>query len=159
MDSPETWRWIWLVATALFLAGELATAGTFFLVCFAVGAALAALLAFLGVAVPLEWLAFVAGSAGAFAAFFPLRQRLDRRLPQTGIGAGRLIGEVAVVVRALPPGAVGLVRVTGEEWRAESADGAAFDEGDRVRILEVRGTRVIVGPAEQQPTFKPWEMP
>ena len=38
MDEPETWRWIWLVTTAVLAIGEMASAGTFFLAPFAVGA-------------------------------------------------------------------------------------------------------------------------
>lgn len=161
MDSPETWRWIWLVASVLFLLGELATAGTFFLVAFAVGAALAAALAFAGVGVAWEWVAFIGGSAGAFAALIPLRQRLDRALPQAGVGADRLVGEAAVVIRAGQPGGTGLVRVGREEWTAQSADGAALEEGAVLQVIEVRGTRAIVGPAgpADRVSLQPWEVP
>ncbi len=161
MRSPEMWRWIWLVTSAVFLTGELLTPGTFFLVCFAIGAALAAALAFLGVGVAVEWVAFLAGSAAAFGAFFPLRRRLDRGLPQEGFGAGRLIGQAAVVTRALPAGDAGMVRVGREEWRAEAADGSAVAEGAVVSVIEVRGTRVIVGPPGPPEAVapNPWELP
>ena len=46
MDSPEQWRWLWLVAAAVFAIGEMATPGSFFLAPFAVGAFVASLLAF-----------------------------------------------------------------------------------------------------------------
>lgn len=62
MESPDTWRWIWLVATALFAAGEIITTG-FFLLPFAVGALVATLLAFAGVSVAIQWITFVAVSA------------------------------------------------------------------------------------------------
>jgi membrane protein implicated in regulation of membrane protease activity len=42
MDSPEGWRWIWLVAAVVFAAGEMATPGSFFLLFFALGALVAA---------------------------------------------------------------------------------------------------------------------
>lgn len=162
MDSPENWRWIWLVASVLLLTGELVTAGTFFLVSFAVGAALACVLAFLGVGVAWEWLAFLAGTVGAFAALFPLRHRLDRALPQIGVGADRLVGQQALVTRPARPGDTGLVRVGREEWTAESVDGSALEEGVVVRVVEVRGTRAIVRPATgpaDPVTLEPWEMP
>lgn len=162
MESPENWRWIWLVASVLFLTGELVATGTFFMVSFATGAALACLLAFLGVSVAWEWAAFLGGTVGAFAAFFPLRHRIDRALPQLGIGADRLVGRQALVLRAVRAGHTGLVRVGGEEWTAESSDGSAVDAGTVVQVLEVRGTRAIVGPpagATDPSTLKPWEMP
>ena len=37
-SSPETWRWVWLGAAAVFTLGEVLTTGTFFLISFAVGA-------------------------------------------------------------------------------------------------------------------------
>src|SRR5690606_4830686 len=48
MGSPEFWRWVWLVAAAVFTLGEMAVAGSFFLAPFAIGAAVAAILAFAG---------------------------------------------------------------------------------------------------------------
>jgi membrane protein implicated in regulation of membrane protease activity len=161
MDSPENWRWIWLVASALFLVGELATPGTFFLLSFALGAALAAVLAFLGVGVAWEWAAFLGATVGALAALFPLRHRLDRALPQIGIGPDRLVGQEAVVIRPVRAGDTGLVRVGREEWTAEAADGSALDAGLTVKVVEVRGTRAIVSPAgtDRPVPFEPWEMP
>lgn len=168
MDSPETWRWIWVAACLLFLLGELATAGTFFLVSFAVGAALAAVLAFLGIGVAWEWAAFLGGTVGAFAAFFPLRRRLDRALPDSGVGTNRLVGHDGLVTRAVRAGDTGLVRVGREEWTAECADGSALEVGTSVRVTEVRGTRAIVQPLPglggvdgpgRGSTLKPWEMP
>ena len=67
MGSPEFWRWVWLVAAAVFAIGEMAIAGSFFLAPFAIGAVVAAILAFAGVPVGIEWLAFAAVSAGAGA--------------------------------------------------------------------------------------------
>lgn len=146
MDEPDVWRWIWLIAAALFGAAEMASAGTFFLLPFAVGALVAAVLAFLGVALGLEWLAFVGVSAGIFVALRPLARRLDRDGPSEGIGAKRLIGQPAIVLKAIPAGGheLGLVRVHREEWRAETVDGSPVDAGATVKVVEQRGTRLVV---------------
>jgi membrane protein implicated in regulation of membrane protease activity len=154
MSDPETWRWVWLAAAAMFAAGELATPGSFFLLPFAVGAVLAAVLAFVGVDVGITWLVFVLGSAAGFAALFPLRKRLDREQPQDGIGARRLLGQQAVVLEAVPAGDAGLVRVGREEWKAESVDGSAVPVGALVKVVEVRGTRVLVHPLALGPGEK-----
>jgi membrane protein implicated in regulation of membrane protease activity len=150
MESPEFWRWVWVVAAALFALGEMTTAGSFFLLPFAVGALLAAVLAFLGADVAVEWLAFVAVSAGSFAALRPLARRLDRDEPTDGIGSRRLIGEHGTVLDDIPGGhhELGLARIGREEWRAESVDERPIAAGSRVRVVDVRGTRVVVHSVE-----------
>lgn len=147
MDSPETWRWIWLAAAAAFATGEIITTG-FFLLPFAGGALIATILAFAGVSVAVQWITFVAVSAVTFGALRPLARRLDEAHPSEGIGSRRLIGSTATVLEAIPggAGATGVIRVDREEWRAESADGHPIGTGVPVRIDDVRGTRVIVRP-------------
>jgi len=98
MESPEVWRWVWLVAAVAFAGGEIAVAGSFFLLPFAFGAVVACVLAFLDVDVAWQWLAFVGVSAVSLLALFPLRRRLDREEPQDGIGARRLLGQPATVL-------------------------------------------------------------
>lgn len=148
MDQPETWRWIWLITTALFAFGEMASPGSFFLAPFAVGAAVATVLAFVGVGLTGEWIAFVGISVAAFAALRPLARRLDAGEPTEGIGSKRLIGERATVIEAIPAGGneLGLVRVHREEWRAETVDGSPADTGSVVQVVEQRGTRLVVSP-------------
>jgi membrane protein implicated in regulation of membrane protease activity len=154
MDSPEIWRWIWLAAAVVFGVGEMATAGAFFLLPFAVGALVASLLAFAGVGIGLEWLAFIVVSLGSLFALRPIARRLDRNEPTEGIGAKRLIGQPALVLDEIKAGIheLGLVRVHREEWRAESVDGTAVPAGSTVRIVDVRGTRVVV---HHVPTLDP----
>jgi membrane protein implicated in regulation of membrane protease activity len=154
VDAPETWRWIWLVATGLFVAGEVGTGGSLFLLPFAVGAFVAGLLAFAGVTLIVQWIAFLAVSVAGLVATNGLRKRLDHDTPQDGIGARRVIGQPARVVRELPGGpGVGSVVVGREEWRAESLDGQPIAEGAVVKVVDVRGTRLIVHP--QQASLEP----
>jgi membrane protein implicated in regulation of membrane protease activity len=144
--EDEAWRWVWMVAAVAFAIGEMAVAGTFFLLPFSVGAVAACIAAFAGAGLVWQWFLFVGVSALSLAALYPLRKRFDRDEPQDGIGARRLIGQPAAVLRAISggPDGAGLVRVGREEWRAQSLDGSPIDEGATVRIVEVRGTRVVV---------------
>jgi membrane protein implicated in regulation of membrane protease activity len=84
---------------------------------------------------------------------YPLRRRLDREQPQDGIGSRRLVGEAGTVLELVPgtPTASGLVRVGREEWRAESADGRPIEPGTTVKVVEVKGTRVVVFPQSLPP--------
>ncbi len=146
MESPEVWRWIWLAAAVVFGLGEMATVGSFFLLPFALGALVASLFAFAGAGVGLEWLTFIVVSVGSLLALRPIARRLDRNEPTEGIGAKRLIGQPALVLEEIKGGIheLGLVRVHREEWRAESVDGSVVPAGSTVRIVDVRGTRVVV---------------
>jgi membrane protein implicated in regulation of membrane protease activity len=159
MDSPDDWRWIWTIATAVFAVGELASPGSFFLLPFAIGALVATLLAFLDVSVVTEWLAFLVVSLAAFAALRPVAHRLNRSVDDTGVGARRLLGQSAIVLRDIPAGGdVGLVRVDREEWRAQSTDGSAIPSGAAVRVADVQGTRVIVAAVDELSTSRPEEL-
>lgn len=147
MEDPSFWQWVWLGTAVIFAVGEMASPGSFFLLPFAIGAAVAAVLAVVGVDVPIEWAVFLVVSTASAVALRPLARRLDRDEPMDGIGAKRLIGETAAVIEPIPGGGdLGLVRVGREEWRAEALDGVPLDIGASVRIVEVRGTRVIVHP-------------
>ena len=150
MDDPDSWRWIWLGAAVIFGIGEMATPGAFFLAPFGIGALVAAGLAFADVSLAGQWFAFVGVSVVAFAGLRPLARRLDRDTGASdGVGSRRLIGRPGVVLEAIEPGHLGLVRVDREEWRAESVDRRAVPSGAEVRVTNVEGTRVIVTPIEE----------
>ena len=145
MDSPEQWRWVWIGAAAVFAVGEMSTPGSFFLAPFALGALVAAILSFAGVGVAATWVVFLVVSIISLAAMRPLARRLDRTAIDDGVGARRLVGSRATVLRDIPGDTeLGLVRVDREEWRAQSTDGARIAAGSTVRVAEVQGTRVIV---------------
>ncbi len=145
-SSPETWRWIWLVFSVVFLVGELALAGSFFLMPFAIGALLAGVSAFAGAPLAVEWGLFLAGSVVSFAAMRPLAARLDSRTPLSRVGANRWVGREAYVVRDIPAGtsSTGLIRLDREEWRAESLTGHPIRAGSTVLVSRVDGTRLVV---------------
>jgi membrane protein implicated in regulation of membrane protease activity len=148
LDDAETWRWIWLAATVFLAGSELAVPGTFFMISFAIGALVATVLAFAGLAVAGQWLAFVAVSVAALALLVPVGRRLTRDSAPSAVGANRWEGRRAVVLETIPAGAheTGLVRVEREQWRAESADGTAVAVGATVRVVRVDGTRLVVAP-------------
>jgi len=150
MESPEFWRWIWLVGIVAFMAGELLTAGSFFMMPFVVGAFVAFLMALTGFNLPLELTGFILGSGAAFLAMRPLARRLDQLDSGDGIGAKRLVGAKAVVTKDIPGGThLGMIKVGGELWRAESLDDHPIPAGAQVSVVEVRGTRAVVWTRDQ----------
>jgi len=62
-------------------------------------------------------------------------------------GEHRMIGEIGTVRAALNP--VGTVRVFGEQWNAESADGESIAEGTEIKVVEVKGLKVKVVPVSK----------
>ncbi len=160
LGSPDIWRWIWLAAAVAFAVGEIAVAGSFFLLPFAGGAVAAAVIALVGGPVGLSWLGFVVVSGACAAVLRPLGRRLDRSAPHLTTGANRWVGRQATVLRDIPggPGDTGLIRLDREEWRAESEYGIPIPAGSTVLVSRVDGTRLVVLPLEDPTSEGPAEL-
>lgn len=145
MDN-ETWRWIW-VGAALFLGfAEIFTAG-FFMLPFAVGAVVAATLAFVDVAPAVQLITFIGVSVVALIVLQRFVRHEDEQQPN--VGSNRFAGQRAIVIEGVDRvTGLGRVRMETELWRAMPADGIAdpIPEGTTVRVVEVRGTRLVVEP-------------
>ena len=164
MDSgdPEVWRWIWLIAAVVFAVGEMALAGSFFLAPFALGAAAAAVCGFAGAGLVVQWAVFLGVSVGSFLALRPLARRLGASAPHPGVGSSRQVGQRARVIEPIDgEHEYGLVQLDREKWRAESQTGQVIPAGATVVVVEVRGTRVVVAPAEpvESPSGPPEQPP
>jgi membrane protein implicated in regulation of membrane protease activity len=142
MDN-EIWRWIWVGAAVVFGVGEMLTAG-FFMLPFAVGALAAVPLAWLGVHEMIQLTVFLAVSVVTLMAIQRMVRRADEHQP--AVGANRFMNSTGIVIEEIDRASGhGRVRVDTENWRA-TTDGDAIPEGTEVRIVEVRGTRLVVEP-------------
>ena len=97
------------------------TPGGFFVLFFGLGAVLVGLLGALGLSGPawVQWLLFSLLSVGSLVLF---RRRLVERLTTTGASeVDALVGEVAVLLEDLPPGAVGKAELRGTAWSVRNA--------------------------------------
>jgi len=144
MDN-EVWRWIW-VGAAIFLGfGEMVTAG-FFMLPFAIGAVVAAVLAWLDVPPLVALIVFIGVSLVAMVGLQRFVRREDEHQPR--MGANRLVGMTATVLEDIDrvTGA-GRVRMETELWRA-ATDGDPIPAGAVVRVTEVRGARLVVEPID-----------
>lgn len=145
MDNA-VWIGIWLGLMILFGIGEMLTAG-FFLLPFAIGAAVAAILAVVGVSVAIQMLVFIVVSILALWGF----QRFAKsdKEPLYPVGVKRYEGALAIVLEDVDvANATGMVRMADEEWRATTEWDWVIETGTTVRVVEVRGTRLVVTPAE-----------
>lgn len=142
--ESEAWRWIWVVLAGVMGFAEILTAG-FFLLPFAVGAAVAAVLAWIGVGVAIQWAAFLVVSV---ASLFYLRRFVPTADTVQSIGANRMLHQHGLVVEQVNRlEATGKVRVEREEWRA-TTDGEPIAEGTEVVVKGITGTRLVVEPVE-----------
>jgi membrane protein implicated in regulation of membrane protease activity len=144
LDS-ETWRWLWTIFAIAMGIGEIFTAG-FFLLPFAIGAAAAAILAWLNITVVAQWLVFFGVSAFSFAYLRKYIGRQDEG-EQPRVGANRWTGAEGVVLEPIDPSTgSGMVRILNEEWRATAF--ARIEAGTRIMVTQVQGTRLVVEPIE-----------
>jgi len=139
--------WIlWVVAACVLGLGEMHTGGLYLLP-FAVGAGLAAVVSVLGVGLPLVMLVFVLASALAFGGLRPVARRHRRMPPAIRTGAAALVGHRAMVLERIANNeGVGCVKIdNGEVWTARSYDeDEVIDVGERVEVVEIRGATALV---------------
>jgi membrane protein implicated in regulation of membrane protease activity len=142
MDQA-VWVGLWFISAAVLAVGEMLTAG-FFLLPFAVGAATAGVLALASVSVPVQIITFVVVSV---AALWLLQQfaRKDIHGELQSVGAARYIGSTAFVTHPVNRlHGTGRVNMGTEDWRATTDSDDVFVPGTEVRVVEVRGTQLVV---------------
>jgi inner membrane protein len=133
-----TW-WVWAVLGLGLLACEMLTPGGFYFLFFGVGALITAALAWAGLLdTPwVEWLVFTVLS---LACLVPLRGRLVRwaSVPDAP-RVDSLVGEEAVVLDDLDPGAVGKGELRGTTWSVRTTGARTLRRGERARVARVDG--------------------
>jgi membrane protein implicated in regulation of membrane protease activity len=156
----DVWPWVSLIIAVFFAVIELtALAGSFVLLPFAVSAFIASLLGFYDAPIEVQWFAFVVGGGVLWIATYRVVQRFSETHQRTpGIGADRLVGLTGIVTSRVDPDDAarrGRVTIDGEIWGALS-DGRVLEEGTKVRVVEMHGTRVRVvtldADADSRPT-------
>ncbi|MGI8822868.1 MAG: NfeD family protein [Acidimicrobiia bacterium] len=144
MEDTELWRWLWLGIAVVLGIGEMVTSG-FFMLPFAIGAGVAALLAWADVSLPVQLVVFIITSVVALLAL--RRFAWSDREPSYPVGAKRFVNASAVVTETIDPvSGQGRVRLDAETWWATTDTGAIIEPGTPVRVVEVRGTRLVVEP-------------
>ena len=136
--------WVWLVLGLVLLGAEVLTPGGFFVLFFGLAALVVGALDGLGVGGPdwLQWLLFSVLSIGSLVLF---RRRLVERLrgPE-GRDVDAFVGEVAVLLEDLPPGAVGKAELRGTAWSARHEGPETLPRGRRCRVQRVEGLMLFV---------------
>jgi membrane protein implicated in regulation of membrane protease activity len=137
---------LWFALAALLAVAEMFTA-TLLLIMFAAGAVAAAIAAMLGAGLLGQAVTFAVVSVLSLAALRPIIKK--HMLPAIA-GADETIGIKAL--EGAPGKALeqvtqdgGLVQVQGEMWTARVYDATqVIEPGERIRVIEVRGTTALV---------------
>ena len=136
---------IWVIVGVGLMIAEIFTLG-FVLFWFGIGAIVAAFAGFLGAGVGLQFLIFAVVSIGLTAMS---RTIFSKYLPAQGehfrTGVDSLPGKVGTVTTA-STGALneGAVKVYGSTWTAYPIDDVALTDGEKVEVVEVRGSSIYV---------------
>jgi hypothetical protein len=137
--------WVWVLLGLGLLVVEVLTPGGFFVFFFGVGAVIVGALVGLGMGGPawLPWLLFSGLSIGSLLVF---RQPLVRwlRADESSAPVDALVGEVAILVDDLTPGAVGKAELRGSVWTVRSVVRQPLHRGQRCRVERVEGLMLIV---------------
>ncbi len=142
MFGIDAWL-IWMILAAIFIVGEIFTAG-FFIMWFGIGAAAAGLAALLGLGMGWQLAIFVVLSLILVLVSRNFANKVTKAQPP-GIGANRFVGKKAVVIEEINNDkGTGRVRMDREEWRAESDNGDVIPVDTHVETVQIEGTHLIV---------------
>ena len=135
----------WLIAAIVLVILEIMTAG-FGVICFAIGAAFAALVSGLGGTLTWQVVVFVVVSMLAFIFLRPVVIRfLDKKSKNVKTNADALIGRKGVVSECIDAEQhTGRVAIDGDDWKAVSEDGSVIEKGADVEIVKLDSIIVTV---------------
>jgi len=131
--------WIILFAGCLFL--EIVTTG-FYLMSVGIGAACAAAASYIGLDPTTQLIIFTVVTIICLIASRPFANILTRGSPDKKAATDRFIGKEGVVIEAIDPDNAGMIKISGEEWRAISTE--IISVGESVIVEKVKGVKLKV---------------
>jgi membrane protein implicated in regulation of membrane protease activity len=138
---------IWIIIAVLLFILEIFTAA-FLAACVAIGCIVAGLISYFDFGLSIQLIAF---SVGTLASFFMVRPLMlkyayrNREEVKTNVDA--LSGKIAKVIVTINNSQnEGRVKVEGDDWKAESENNEIINIGEKVEILKVKSTILIVKP-------------
>ena len=132
----------WMIAFLAFLSIEIITPGTFFFLCFSVGALFASFSILISNSLFISIIIFCVFSLFSIFLIRPLLIKYfkSKKLEKTNTDA--VVGSNAIVIEAISPSNAGKVKISGEIWLAVSNEN--IETGDNVKINSIDGTKLIV---------------
>ncbi len=142
-----TW-WLWALLGLFLLGGEIVTPGGFYMLFFGIGALVVGLLVGLGL-VEADWISWLLFSTISVASLLLLRPPLRRLMSSNQGGLSpmdTMVGETALVLEDLTPGALGKAECRGSIWNARNGSDRSLSKGQRSRVDRVDGITLWIKP-------------
>lgn len=141
----------WIVFGVILMIIEIFTP-TFFIFWFGLGSLAAAVVAYFHENTLLELVTFIVVSAVFVLSTRKLAKKISGEQVRS-INIDEIIGKEAIVIEKVDnKAATGVIKVSGDMWRAVSLDDdMVFEKGDRVTIEKIEGAHAVVKPFEKKP--------
>lgn len=138
---------VWAVLIVVFLALEAATY-QMISTWFAVGSAVAAVLAVMEINITWQIVVFIIVSAICFGTLRPISLKFLKGL-DSKTNADSLVGEVMLVTEEIDNiRSTGGGKLRGVEWSIRSVDGETIPAGEKVKVCKIEGVKLIVSRCE-----------
>lgn len=138
---------IWIIIAVLLFIVEI-FAPTFLAACVAIGCIAAGLFSYFDFGIKIQLIAF---SIGTLASFFGVRPFMlkyaHRNSDKVKTNVDALVGKIGKVTVAIDNSQnQGRVTVEGDDWKAETENNEILNAGEKVEILKINSTILIVKP-------------
>jgi membrane protein implicated in regulation of membrane protease activity len=137
--------WHWLVIGLILIALEMAASGGFYVIFFGIAALAIAGLHVFDAAGPV-WVQLLLFSVLSVGSLLFFRSRLLKMMQLEGPGrdVDTLVGDTAIPVDDIAPGAVGRAELRGTAWSARNADKATLVRGQRCTVVDVDRLMILL---------------
>ena len=139
--------WHWLALGLILVALEMAASGGFYVIFFGVAALAIGALHMFDLAGPV-WLQFTLFALIAVISLLLFRSPLLRIMKLDGAGedVDSMVGETAVPLDDIAPGAVGRAELRGSAWSARNGTSGVLVRGQRCRVVRVDRLMILLEP-------------
>ncbi len=143
--------WHWLVIGLILVALEMAASGGFYVIFFGIAALAIAGLHVVDAAGPV-WVQLALFSLISVGSLVFFRSRLMKwmQLDQPGKDVDSLVGDTAIPVDDIQPGAVGRAELRGTVWSARNQDSSTIARGQRCTVVEVDRLMIFLKPERER---------
>jgi len=137
--------YMWCITALFFLLLEMGNPGLLFFIAFSFGAAAAAIVSFFDGGLMQQLLAFFSCTIGGMILLRSLvRAYWSKTSTSERTNVYALKGKHGFVLRVITLKEPGLVTVGGEHWIAFSVHGHTIPEGNKIEIIDIKGSHLIV---------------
>lgn len=146
LGDMEIWQ-IWIIASVLLFIVEV-FAPTFLASCIAIGCLASGIFAFLDFGFKTQLVVFSVGAIISFFCIMPFMMKYaHKKSINVKTNANALVGKIGRVAVTIDNSRnQGRAIVEGDDWKVETENDEIVNEGEKVEVLKVNSTILIVKP-------------